>query len=95
MSEIISGKGDVERGGHWCPTYQGLQRQLSALEQERSGTILVNYLQEHAPEVWEGRTGYPAEELVPTEEVQGAKQALNQHRTSCDPCIAYFSPRDE
>ena len=93
MSEALSGKGGVERDSHWCPTYQGLQRQLSALERIGGGTIRVNYSQEHAPEVWEGRTDYPAEELIPKLEVQEARQGLYQHRTSCEPCVAHFSPR--
>ena len=95
MSEALSGKGGVERDSHWCPTYQGLQRQLSTLEREGGGTIHVNYSPEHAPEVWEGRTDYPDQELIPSPEVQEAKSVLRDHRTSCDPCIAHFSPQSE
>lgn len=92
MSEIPSGISDAEGSNHWCPTYQGLQRQLSALERIGGGKVRVNYSQEQAPEVWEGRTGYPPEELIPTLIVQEARQGLYQHRTSCEPCVAHFSP---
>lgn len=95
MSERLIGIGDVERGSHWCAEYQALQRQLSALEAEAERTVIPGMPEELGPEVWEARTGYwdteDRVEMVRNPALDEAVTALNEHRTSCEPCIAHFS----
>ena len=89
MSEIPSGIRDAEGSNHWCPTYQGLQQQLSALERAEEQT------RREAPvimlDVWEGHGSYIPTYVTPPN-IVAAKQVLMQHRTSCEPCVAHFSP---
>ncbi|MFS8159009.1 MAG: hypothetical protein ACMG6E_02125 [Candidatus Roizmanbacteria bacterium] len=96
MSERIIQK-NKERNPHWCQTYLGLQRRLSALEKVVS-TITETVPDGGLRDDWQGHWGHMAGTIVvvrpvQTPETQEVKVVMRQHRNSCDACVAHFSQK--